>query len=465
MYILSHIRIVKDERGALTPLMLSLFIGIILMTGISLDLIRQETERSDLQDALDRGVLAATAITQTVEAELTINDYLAKRPFSTGELNVAVVSEGTGNSRLITADADYQMSTIFLRMTGLDELSVPASSAAIQSVRDLEVSLILDISGSMARELSSSTGQSRLSVLRAAASGFVDEMLTDISTPSTSISLIPYSGQVNAGPLFDYFNTTRVHNYSSCIEFADSDFNTTSLPAAVSRAQVPQFQWFRFEANYGFEAEWGWCPNDNQPIVPLSNDADALKDSIADFVGHDGTGTQIGLKWGLGLLDPSSQPIVQTLVNAGTVDPAFANRPAAFEDTTRVKAIVLMTDGNIRYQQRPKASAYDTESERITLATASNYLYSSKATLGDSGQRTADEAAQTALFQSLCALAKQNGVVVFTIGFDISTSSSAYTEMRDCASSYGHFYDVQGLELNSAFDQIAGILSKLKLIE
>ena len=119
MDISSHTRIVKDERGALTPLMLVLFIGMILITGISLDLIRQETERSDLQDALDRGVLAATAITQTVDAELTINDYLMKRPFSTGTLTVDVVSQGTGNSRLITADANYKMSTIFLRMTGL----------------------------------------------------------------------------------------------------------------------------------------------------------------------------------------------------------------------------------------------------------------------------------------------------------------------------------------------------------
>ena len=119
----------------------------------------------------------------------------------------------------------------------------------------------------------------------------------------------------------------------------------------------------------------------------------------------------------------------------------------------------------ICYQQRPKASAYDTSSERTYYATASNYLRSSSSTLRYSSDRTNDEADQTSLFQNLCTLAKANGVVVFTIGFDISSSSSAYTEMRNCASSIGHFYDVQGFELDSAFGQIAGTLSKLKLIQ
>lgn len=66
----------RDERGALTPLMLVLFTGIIVMAGIALDLARHESERSDLQDALDRGVLAAASATQTVDAELTVREYL-----------------------------------------------------------------------------------------------------------------------------------------------------------------------------------------------------------------------------------------------------------------------------------------------------------------------------------------------------------------------------------------------------
>jgi hypothetical protein len=327
----------------------------------------------------------------------------------------------------------------------------------------VEISLVLDISGSMAREISADTGLSRLQVLRNSASRFIDVVLNDAARSNTTISLVPYAGHVNAGPLFNHFNTSRVHTYSSCTEFSNGDFTTAQLPGADSRAQVPHFQWFRFEGNYGFEAEWGWCPSDAQAILPFSNDRTLLKARINGLIGHDGTGTQNGMKWGLGLLDPSTQPLTETLAAAGTVPSSFANRPRAYGERGVLKVIVLMTDGNIRYQQRPKASAYDTPSERAYLA--SNNLSSSSATLSSSSSQNSDESTRSAQFSQLCTLAKQNNVIVFTIGFDISAGSDAYNEMRGCASSAGHFYNVQGLVLESAFEQIATTIERLKLIE
>lgn len=372
------------------------------------------------------------------------------------------VSEGAG-ARFVDAAAAYDMDTIFLRMVGLSELTVAARSTAVESTKDIEISLVLDISGSMARERAGDTTLSQLEVLRGAASAFIDIVVTDATSSITSLSLVPYSGQVNAGPLFDHFNTSRVHTYSSCIEFTDSDFDTTSLPAAGSRAQVQHFQWFRFEADFGHEAEWGWCPNDSKPIVPFSNDPVALKAGIASLIAHDGTGTQIGLKWGLGLLDPATRPITEMLVAAGTVDADFTNRPAAFDDPGTMKVVVLMTDGRVRYQQRVRPSAYDSPSDRLHWA--SNNLGSRWATLSTSSSRNADEDQRVALFLNLCALAKANGVIVFTIGFGVDVDSDAYNEMRSCASSLGHFYHVEGIELASAFQQIATTIQMLRLVE
>jgi len=56
-------------------------------------------------------------------------------------------------------------------------------------------------------------------------------------------------------------------------------------------------------------------------------------------------------------------------------------------------------------------------------------------------------------------------VVVFAIGFDVGVGTPAYNSMRSCASSVSHFYDVDGLDLASAFQQIATTISKLKLVE
>ena len=58
------------------------------------------------------------------------------------------------------------------------------------------------------------------------------------------------------------------------------------------------------------------------------------------------------------------------------------------------------------------------------------------------------------------------GIVVFTIGYDISVSTdpnSPYVQMRDCASTPGHFYRVGVDDLDAAFASIAQTIQKLKL--
>ena len=58
---------------------------------------------------------------------------------------------------------------------------------------------------------------------------------------------------------------------------------------------------------------------------------------------------------------------------------------------------------------------------------------------------------------------KHAGITVFTIGFDITTTQAAYTEMRDCATVPGNFFDVDGLDLFAAFQQINSFIKKLQL--
>jgi len=64
----------------------------------------------------------------------------------------------------------------------------------------------------------------------------------------------------------------------------------------------------------------------------------------------------------------------------------------------------------------------------------------------------------------MCERAKAQGIIIFTIGFDVEVGSPAHTDMSQCASSSSHFFDVDGLELNDAFSAIAATIQKLKLI-
>lgn len=450
-------RFFHDIDGGITPFTAAIFGFMLLAFGMGVDFIRHEAYRAELQNAVDRGLLAAAATDQTIDSETTVRAYLRSTNFVRNDYVLDVQDTPTANGLTqVSATANYAVPTYFLRLVGINSLNIAAAGAAIEGVSDVEVSLALDISGSMAREYTGgSSTTKRLDLLKTTAKTFVDTVLAD-ENDTISVSLIPYSGQVNIGETwFDDMATSEVHTYSRCIDFTTSDFSSTTLPSS-SRGQTPHFQWFRFEGYYGNDAEWGWCPSNDQEMMVFTQDADALKTKIDAFMGHDGTGTNNAMKWAAALLDPSSSDEVQDLIDAGEADAAFSGRPAAYNDGV-MKVIVLMTDGNTRYQRRPYSSYYNSASEISYWA--SNYLQS-----GYSYYATYESTARTQM-TDMCTLAKNNGVIVFTIGFDISNGSNAQNDLAACATSASHFFDVDGLELADAFSSIASTIQKLKLVQ
>jgi Flp pilus assembly protein TadG len=66
-------------------------------------------------------------------------------------------------------------------------------------------------------------------------------------------------------------------------------------------------------------------------------------------------------------------------------------------------------------------------------------------------------------YDAICGAAKDNNVIVFTIGVEVSDHSDIILE--DCASSTNHYYDVQDLDVLAAFSSIATQLNQLRLIQ
>ena len=489
-------RFKDDTKGAITAFTVGSFMSMFLAVGMGVDFIRHEAFRAELQDALDRGVLAAAA-NGNRDPEQTIRDFLKSTNFVGQNYSIKVFDQSTLVQRKIKAQLDYATQTMALKLAGIDQLSIGANATAFQGVSDIEISLVLDISGSMAREevqtsptLTSMLNDlqfnnpdyysklhyadeddsklTRMDVMRVASADFVEEVLNATNKGTTSISLVPFSGQVNVGEtVFNELHQTSVldHNYSRCVDFTASDYDTTALPASNSRNQVPHFQWFTFEgsSNRGNQAEWGWCPSNTQEIAYLSNDPVDLQNRIFDFMGHDGTGTQVGMKWGMALLDPDSNWLVQELIDADEVSEDFIDRPYDFDDGGTLKVVVLMSDGRTRYQQRPSNKYYNETYEKQYFA--SNGLRSQWSTLGSTDERTANENASRQELADLCQLAEDEDVIVFTIGFDMTTGSDAQTDLETCASSQSHHFDVSGAQLAEAFSSIAVSISKLKLTQ
>ena len=58
------------------------------------------------------------------------------------------------------------------------------------------------------------------------------------------------------------------------------------------------------------------------------------------------TSTDIGVKWAAALLDPGTQPVLDSMIVSGDVEAEMTGRPFDYNTTDVMKVMVVMTDGN-----------------------------------------------------------------------------------------------------------------------
>lgn len=347
----------RDESGSLIVFTLILFVLMAMMGGIAVDLMRYEATRVQLQQTLDRATLAAASLDQTLDAEDVVADYFAKAGLS-DKLKSVSVDEGV-NYRTVTADAKAVSENFFMQMMGIDSIDAPAASIAEQRITNVEIALVLDISGSMYNT------PSRIANLKVAAKDFVDTVLAKDTENKISISIVPYNGQVNLGP--DLFGKFSVGNLVSpvvkaehyCLDLPTSTYNDTSLSRTTTFQQVPFVDAYSSPSvTSGYGAVQGptidarnlysnmWCqPGSANYVRVHSNNITQLKSQIDGMVAVGATSIDLGLKWGVTLLDPSTRGIVSELVTSGKVQSHFSGRPGNYNDPETMKVVVLMTDG------------------------------------------------------------------------------------------------------------------------
>lgn len=454
----------REENGTMIIFGLIIFLMVLVATGMAIDFMRHENMRTRLQATLDRAVLAAADLDQLNDPQTVVEDYFAKSGLGTYDLNVTV-EEGL-NFRTVTANASSTVDSMFLNMVGIESIDAPAGGAAEERIEKVEVSLVLDISGSMDEN-------DKLENMQQAANEFVDTLITPDTKDLISITVVPYTGQTNAGQvLFDTVNTNKRHDYSYCLEFTSSDFTTVPLNFTKTYEQA---QHYEYSGNYygswaNYKIQNPWCSDKSDEEIKLfQNDNVQLKDVINSYEPRTATGIHYAMKWGAALLDPSMRTAVSAEISAGRVDEAFEGRPAAYSDQETVKVIVLMTDGKNVNQYRIKSWAYNSSNEykhwaRYTLwYYLNNYVYwqnhddyyYQKMNSGQADDYLAD----------ICDASRQAGIVIFSIGFEINDNPYAKGVMSNCATSDSHFYAVEGVEISTAFGAIARTINQLRLIQ
>lgn len=382
----------RDEDGSLIILTLILLVIMLVIGGMAVDFMRFESRRAELQSVADRAVLAAAKQTSTTAAKEQVNQFFEKTGFGDALIGEPVVSSIAG-AQSVSVESAVDINTFYLRFIGIDQLTAPATSMAARTT-NVEISLVLDISGSMNYLVSG--GNRRIDLLKPAATNFVNEMLGTTTNGPISISLVAYSAQVNIGEeLFDALNTTPrtlvdpvltdpvtgdplMHtNQANCIEFSDADFSTTAIETGLSATPYQQTPTYQHRA-FGHKNDGGGQNTTNDPtnpgldqpncpaydfeaIIPHSRNALQLTTAINALQPRQFTSIYHGMKWGVALLDPSMRDVLAPL---SVMDAQLAGvRPADFDGTAdgapTQKFVILMTDGKNVSGRVPNTSIFN----------------------------------------------------------------------------------------------------------
>ncbi len=416
-------RFVRAREGSVVIIFALTLPVMIMAVGGAIDFARTANVDARIQNALDSAVLAATKELSDGSIDERDVDDVAQRYF---EANLDALVGGGPNvtasnlnfkidraANIVEATVDAAVETSFLKVAGFDSITTSAVSSALYNPLTIELSLVLDVTGSM-------EGQ-KLRDLKTAAKSLVNQLLPE-NQPArhekVRIAIVPYANGVNVGRSTSNQRnrlekiTGDAHGSSCVVERAESDgrYAFSDDGPDIDRdpeSRIPTFDDFPDHDRANF------CPS--AEVVWLTNDAKTLNEEIDDFEARGWTAGHIGIGWGWYTLSPLWNDIQPGGSNA---------RPYRTKDL--LKVMVIMTDGK-----------FNTQFQR-------------------------DNGASAQQARNLCRNIEDEKVRIYTVAF--KAPGSAEQMLRDCASEDGRYFETStGTELSAAFLEIAQEIARLRL--
>jgi hypothetical protein len=371
------------------------------------------------------------------------------------QLQSWTVSLGDDDSGEVLLDLRARVPLAFGGLFGMSTLPVKAEAASTGGLKNLEVALVLDNTGSMAQG-------GKIAILRQATVGLIahlDEVAArnpDQSAP-LKVALIPFSMTVrldtpdryrNAGWLdgeangegyradssFDRFDRYPQGGWAGCVESRPAPYDVNNAnPAGGNSDYVPYFNTDGSSPNSGCELQ------PLQRLTKNTGERSPLVRAAESMVAVGNTNIPLGLAWGWTALAPRGEG-------------PFGDG-VAYDHPKTTKAVVLMTDGqnNISLGPQPNGGPYS----------GIGYPRQGRMGVRADGDIAQRRAALDARLSVLCENMKSRGVVLYTVR--VATPGSPDV-MRDCATSPGHFYEVRNpRDLPAVFGEIAESLTELRL--
>lgn len=430
----------SDARGDVALVFGLLAVVMFLFMGAAVDFGRWLHARNQTLTAMDAAVLAGGRALQLNSKDINGAKAAAQRFYiENTKTRIAVKNDTitfapTDQKTAFEASGNAFIETPILGLANITQLPLVNASKGEYSRAELqvggnaelnlEISLMLDVSGSM--------GGSKIRDLKDAAEDLVDIVVWEDQSEYTSkVAIAPFSASMRPPasmlsslrgnlPSFKDIpcgrNCTRRYHLTPCVaERPGANKYTDAAPGA---------------GNYllgVYETNSSCSPAAAASIEPLTNNKTALHAAVNGLPTGGMTAGHLGTAWAWYLLSP----------NWASVFPA-ASAPVAYGTPKTEKIAILMTDGEFNTQ-------YDSEG----IATSSG------------GAVNGSSYVQA---RALCDGMKLAGITVYTVGFDLRSGSSAANHLAYCATSPGHAYLADdGDELKQAFRDIALKISSLYL--
>ncbi|KAB2851249.1 MAG: hypothetical protein F9K44_02260 [Hyphomicrobiaceae bacterium] len=408
----SHIA--RNESGS-TAIIFGLTTFVVLFAaGFAIDQGRAYIAAETTTSALDASALAAAKAMREqnlADAQLKkiAQDYFsaningaAKNMANWGSLDV-VIDRQTGS---VKVTVPVSVPTTFARIAGFNDISFNRSSTAAFSLIDVELGVMLDVTGSMNQ-------QNKLTDLKSAMATLVNTMIPNTPGPGqVRLGLAPFSGAVNVGNLASVISNNRsldgcvIERLNAAQRFTDDSPVGSPFAVKGDLNTTPAYA----------------CPN--AKLVPLTSDKQALINSVSSYLATGCTGGHMGVTWAWNLVSPSWS----------NVWPAVST-PAPYNDGRTLKAVILMTDG----------------------------LFNTAHVSGGSSCNDNNPLSSN-LAKQMCDAMKAKGIIIYTVGFRLAGNNAAQATLAYCASGNSHALLAEnGQQLEDAFQNIAVQLNNLRL--
>ncbi len=493
----------EDQSGGIAVMFALMFVALAVFVGAAVDLGRWSQARSQTISAMDAAVLAGGRVLQLNEQDVEGARAAAARYYAENTKDRTPVVEDTISFDVTDDNIGFQASgnaylqTTFLSLAHIQRLPLFASTEAQfskaqfkaggNSNSDVEISMMLDVTGSMKDTKTKKETIEKITALKSAATKLVNTVIMDSARANfVRVAIVPFAEGVRlpadavssamGSPKKIVKKTsgsgknqkTILYNRSEhcVVERAGSDRYTDAAPGSGSyvlpfRDEVASIATSdgtvsidgRSSNTEGAAADIQWASGSNlsqtkknqlktaantfascplpaaDELVPLSKDKEMLKTKIEGLQLAGSTAGQIGTAWAWYTLSPNWNTLWS------------ADSAAAGYDIKTRKIAILMTDGE-----------YNLQYDKDGIGT------------GSAGAGAAVNTNSTAQARSLCEGMKTAGITVYTVGFALGNNQTAIDTMTECATDASKAYTpADASELEQAFLDIALKINELYL--